>query len=174
MNALDIVILCILGFCLIRGIFRGLIKELSSIVGVVAGIYAARMYYTSVSNLLAKWISNVAYREIAGFFIIFCGILILVGIVGIIIKYLLKITAAGWLDRLLGSVFATVKAVLIVSVLLMVLTAFLPKGTAIVKESMMAPHVMMVSENMVKMIPGEMKQKFFDKFAEMKKAWKRI
>ncbi|PQP34359.1 colicin V production protein, partial [Desulfobacteraceae bacterium SEEP-SAG9] len=33
MNPLDILIIVIAGFCLIRGIFRGLIKELSSIIG---------------------------------------------------------------------------------------------------------------------------------------------
>jgi len=41
MNALDVVIAVIVGFCLIRGIFRGLIKELSSIIGVFAGFYFA-------------------------------------------------------------------------------------------------------------------------------------
>ena len=57
---------------------------------------------------------------------------------------------------------------------MIVLTTFLPKGTAIVKDSVLAPHVMMLSENIVKLVPGEMKQKFADKFADLKNAWKRI
>ena len=111
MNPLDYIIISILGYSLVRGIFRGLVKELSSIVGVVAGLYAARLYYPDVSDLLSKLISTVAYREIAGFFIIFCSVLIVVGIFGIIIKYVLKIASAGWLDRTLGAVFASVKAI---------------------------------------------------------------
>ena len=174
MNILDVIIICILGYSLIRGIFRGLIKELASIVGVLAGLYAARMYYAPVSGLLAKWITNVAYREIAGFFIVFCGVLLVVGILGIIIKYVLKIVSAGWIDRLLGSVFATVKAVLIAAVLLLVLTTFLPKRTSVVKDSMLAPHVMTLSGEIVNLIPGDMKQKFSEKFVDLKKVWKRI
>ena len=41
MNILDILIAVIVGFCLVRGIFRGIIKELTSIVGVVAGFFAS-------------------------------------------------------------------------------------------------------------------------------------
>ena len=45
MNPFDMVIVVILSFCLIRGFFRGLIKELASIVGVLGGFYAAYTYY---------------------------------------------------------------------------------------------------------------------------------
>ncbi|MGD9324868.1 MAG: CvpA family protein, partial [Desulfobacterales bacterium] len=34
MNPFDIIIIVILGYSLVRGIFRGLVKEVSSIVGV--------------------------------------------------------------------------------------------------------------------------------------------
>ena len=174
MNLLDVIIICILGYSLVRGIFRGLIKELASIVGVIAGLYAARMFYPQISGLMSKWITNVAYREIVGFLIIFCAVLVIVGILGVVIKYVMKIASAGWLDRLLGSIFATVKAVLIVSILLIVLTTFLPKRAAVVKDSLLAPHVMMISGEIVNLIPGEMKQRFFEKFADLKNVWKRI
>ncbi|MBW2176094.1 MAG: CvpA family protein, partial [Deltaproteobacteria bacterium] len=41
MTILDVLMIVIVGFCLIRGVFRGLIKEISSIIGVFAGYYAA-------------------------------------------------------------------------------------------------------------------------------------
>ena len=44
MNYLDIIIVVILSYCVIRGVFRGLIKELSSIIGVFGGFYAAYTY----------------------------------------------------------------------------------------------------------------------------------
>jgi len=55
MNFFDIIVVVILGYCFIRGIFRGLIKELSSIVGVFGGFYAAYTYYMMVAKLLSKW-----------------------------------------------------------------------------------------------------------------------
>ena len=53
MNPFDMLIIVVLAFSVIRGIFRGLVKELSSIVGVMAGFYAAYSYYPSIAGLLA-------------------------------------------------------------------------------------------------------------------------
>jgi len=49
MNPFDTIIAIILGYCLIRGFFRGLIKELSSIIGVLGG---------SMPDTLITWISQ--------------------------------------------------------------------------------------------------------------------
>ena len=74
MNLFDVIILVIFGYCLIRGLFRGLIKELASIVGVLSGFYAAYTYYQEVARLMSEWISNEAYLNIVSFLIIFCFI----------------------------------------------------------------------------------------------------
>ncbi|MGD9259358.1 MAG: CvpA family protein, partial [Desulfobacterales bacterium] len=37
MNPFDILIIIILGYSLIRGLFRGLVKEVASIIGVLGG-----------------------------------------------------------------------------------------------------------------------------------------
>ena len=48
MNPFDILMLIILAYGLIRGIFRGLVRELASIIGVLGGFYAAYSYYPYV------------------------------------------------------------------------------------------------------------------------------
>ena len=174
MNPLDIIIIVILAFTLIRGIFRGLVKELSSIIGVLAGFYAAYSYYPLVADFLTRWISNSGYRNILAFLVIFCSILVIVGIVGLLIKYVLKIASLGWFDRTCGAIFGLVKGVLIVSVIILMLTTFLPKGAPFIRNSMLSPHVMVISEKMIKMVPPEMKKEFFDKFKELKKDWKMV
>ncbi|MGA6927040.1 MAG: CvpA family protein, partial [Desulfosarcina sp.] len=58
MNPFDIVVVTILAYGLIRGIFRGLVREISSIVGVLGGFYAAYTYYPQVARLIDGWISN--------------------------------------------------------------------------------------------------------------------
>jgi membrane protein required for colicin V production len=99
-------------------------------------------------------------------------VLIIVGVLGIIIKYLLNIAFLGWVDRMGGVGFGLIKGVLIASVLFITLTAFLPKGSAFLKNSMLAPHVSWVSEKMVKVVSKEMKQDFMAKLGELKKTWK--
>jgi membrane protein required for colicin V production len=171
MNPFDIVVVVIVGFCLIRGLFRGLIKELASVIAVLAGFYAAYSYYPQAAGLLSRWMSNVAYRNILSFTLIFCAVFLVISIFGVIIKYLLKIAFLGWVDRFCGMGIGLVKGLLIVSILLVMLTAFLPKGAPVLKKSLTAPYVLTVSREMSKVIPRDMKKNFDDKLKAFRKAW---
>jgi membrane protein required for colicin V production len=173
MNFFDIIVIVILGYCFIRGIFRGLVKELSSIIGVFGGFYAAYTYYPDLAKPLSKWIANTGYLNILSFLIIFCVVFMLISILGIIINYLLKIVFLGWLDRISGAMFGAMKGILIVSVLLIALTAFLPKGTPVLKDSLLSPYVTLVSEKMAKVISKDMNHAFSTKIATLKKAWEK-
>ena len=172
MNPFDILIIVILGYSLVRGLFRGLVKEVSSIVGVLGGFYAAFTYHKMFTGLLSGLIKNTAYLNILSFLIVFCSVLIIVSILGVIIKYLLNIVFLGWVDRIGGFSFGIIKGVLIIAILFISLTAFLPKGSPFLKNSVLAPHVSWVSEKMAKVISEEMKQEFMAKSEELKKAWK--
>jgi membrane protein required for colicin V production len=144
----------------------------SSIVGVLGGFYASFTYYPKLAKLLSSLIRETSYLNIMSFLIIFCSVLIFVGILGIIIKYLLNIAFLGWVDRIGGVGFGLIKGILIASVLFITLTAFLPKGSAFLKNSMLAPRVSWVSEKMAKVVSKQMKQEFIAKLGELKKAWK--
>jgi len=172
MNPFDILIIVILGYSLVRGLFRGMVKEISSIIGVFGGFYAAYTYYMVLAKLLSGLIHDVSYLNILSFLIIFCCVLIIVSVLGVIIKYLLNIAFLGWVDRIGGLIFGIIKAILIVSVLFISLTAFLPKGSSFIKNSVLAPHVAWVSETMAKVVSKQMKQDFMTKLGEFKKSWK--
>ena len=172
MNQFDILIVIIFGFCLIRGFFRGFIKEISSIIGVLGGFYAAYTYYMVLAKLLSGWISDKSYLDIISFLIVFCVVFFIISIIGVVIKYILNIAFLGWIDRICGAGFGIIKATLITSILLIALTSFLPKGAPIVKDSMLSPHVSVISEKMAKVIPEDMKHHFVSKIEELKKTWK--
>ena len=172
MNPFDMLAIVILAFCVIRGIFRGLIKEISSIIGVFSGFYAAYTYYPAPAGLLSGWLSDPATVNIISFLLIFCTVFLLISIVGVVIKYVLNIAFLGWFDRLCGCGFGLVKGVLIVSVLLIIFTAFLPSGAPLVKNSVLAPTFSLVSEKMAKVVSKDMKQQFTEKIEELKKSWR--
>jgi membrane protein required for colicin V production len=172
MNLLDLFLLAILAYCLIRGVFRGLIKELAAIVGVLAAFYAGYTYYPLVAGVLDRWIADGGYRNIAGFFLLFCTVFIAVSILGVVLKYLLNIAFLGWVDRICGAAFGALKGALIVSVVLVTLTAFLQKGSPLMTGSILAPHVLVVSEKMAKVVPVEMKAAFYEGIAALKQAWR--
>jgi membrane protein required for colicin V production len=171
MNAFDILVAVILSYSLIRGLFRGLVKELASIIGVLGGFFAAYFFYGAAAGHLSGMVSNPAYRNILAFMVIFCSVVILVNLLAVVIKYVLNIVFLGWLDRLGGVAFGVVKGVLIVSVLFLVLTAFLPKGTPLIKDSMSAPYVSRVSEKLAALVSSDIKTEFSAKLDALKKVW---
>jgi membrane protein required for colicin V production len=171
MNVLDVVIGVLLSYTLIRGIFRGLVEEISSIIGVIGGFYAAYFYYPVAARWLSRWISDPAYGQIVGFLVIFSVVIILVGIMGVVMKYLLNIAALGWMDRLCGALFGAFKGVLIVAVLIFALTAFLPKGAPLVQESLLAPHVTRASEILARVVSKETRQQYLAKLEALKASW---
>ncbi|NNK83934.1 MAG: CvpA family protein [Desulfobacterales bacterium] len=172
MNKFDMLIIVILAFCVIRGVFRGLIKEMSSIIGVLAGFYAAYSYYTVIAKLLSRWISSAGYLNILSFLILFCGVFFIISILGVVIKYVLDIAFMGWVDRVCGAGFGIIKGILIISVFLIIFTAFLPTNTSFVKDSVLAPHVAFVSERMARIVSKDLKHEFSSKINELKKSWK--
>jgi membrane protein required for colicin V production len=172
LNPVDIGIAAITAFCVIRGFFRGFIKEVFSLVGALAGFYIACIYYTDAAKLLVRWVPAFGYLNIISFVIIFIGIFTLISIVGTGIKYLLNIVLLGWVDRIFGMLFGAAKGVLIGAVLLFVLTAFVPQSASMIKSSTLAPEITRISEKMIGIVPAAVKRQFIDKIEVFKKKWK--
>jgi membrane protein required for colicin V production len=172
-NLFDIVIIVLMGYAIIRGIFRGFIREIAGIIGLLAGFYIAYGYYGHLSPFLERWISNPAYRDITAFIIVFCTIALLIIGLGVLVRLIVRMLLLGVVDRIFGAVFGAVKGALIVSVLLVVLVNFLPaRGAAMIAESRLAPAVHAVSREMVRLIPESARQSFTERMAAIRKEWK--
>ncbi|WP_457553165.1 CvpA family protein [Desulfobacula sp.] len=171
MNAFDIAIIVITSFFLIRGIFKGLIGELSGIIGVMAGFYGAYTYYPLIAVYAEGWIETPGIRNLMAFFFLFCAILIIVGLIAVLIRKLLRLVFLGWLDRILGLVFGAVKGILIVSVMFIMITTFLP-GTSILTRSKLSPYVATVSRAMTVFVSKNTRKDFLKKMEGIQKIWK--
>jgi len=172
MNLFDLAIISILCFCLIRGVFTGLVRELFSLTGVLIGFIAASTFYMAIAKFLSRWTLDVSKIKILSFLCIIFGSLIAIGIFGRIVKQLFKIDFLSGVDNIFGAGVATVKAVLIVSVLLLTLTAFLPRETPFIKNSLLSAHFTVVSEKMAMIVSKGMRHGFQTKIGAYKKAWK--
>ncbi len=163
MNAFDVAAIVIIAFCLIRGLFKGLIGEVSGIIGVVAGFYGAYTYYPLITVHVEKWIQNPGIRNLAAFFLLFCIILIVVTLISILIRKILNLVFLGWVDRTFGLVFGAAKGILIVSVIFIMVTHFLPKGSTLVSESKLSPHVAKISKSMTLFVSKNARKDFAKK-----------
>ncbi|MBW1899289.1 MAG: CvpA family protein [Deltaproteobacteria bacterium] len=174
MNPFDIFICILLAFCLIRGLFRGLVSELSSIICVLGGFYAAYTYYQAVSIPLSKWITNTDYLNIFSFFIIFTAIFICISLMGKLIKIILKIVLLGWFDRISGAGFGAVKGILIAAVLLFTFTTFLPQGSSFVKNSVISPYISTIAEKMTRFVAKKLNRSFTINNKGLREFWKNL
>ncbi|MEW5737011.1 MAG: CvpA family protein [Thermodesulfobacteriota bacterium] len=181
MTKLDIVILVLLAWGLVRGFYRGIISELASLVGVGVGFWAAHRWYAGWAHDLSGWVTNresvwvmhPEYVKILAFIVIFAFIYFCVSVSGWGIKTLLKVARLGFLDRLLGSLFGIFKMAIVGSILIMIFTVFYPQGEATVAEnSKTAPYVMMVGERLIRFAPPDWRQDFKEKLNALKIAWK--
>ena len=167
MNTFDIVTIAVVAFCLIRGAFRGLIGEVSGIIGVTAGFYGAYTYYPMASAYGKQWIDGGTILDLASFFVLFCAIVFVVGLLSWLIQKLLKLVFLGWVDRTFGLVFGALKGILIMAVLFVMMTSFLPTSSGLVKNSQLAPYLVQVSKTMTVFINKNTKSDFLKKLEGM-------
>lgn len=171
MNMFDVLILGIVNFCLIKGIFQGLIKEGLSLIGVVVGFCAASYCSAWIAELLSSWISNEIYFRMLGFLILFLGIVIITNVFIPKIKYILGIDFIRGVDRSFGGGVGITKGIIVSSIFLISFIAFLPEDATIISNSHFSRHLTPFSEKLVFVAPKEMRHVFFDKIESYKKAW---
>ncbi len=157
MNGFDIFVLIVVAVCLVSGFFRGLIREVSGIIGIIAGFYGAATYYPSLMPYVADWIAKPWLAKLICFFVLFVGIVLFVGFFAFLIRKLLSIIFLGWVDRTFGLVFGFFKGVLICSVIFMLLSLFIPGGSRLVKGSHTAPYLIQVVDVLSDLIPGNLR-----------------
>lgn len=171
MNLFDLAIIAILCFCSIRGAFIGIIRGLFSVTGVLVGFFGASAFYREVGESILYWMPNASYVNLLSFLSIFFGFLFTISILGVIVNYLLKIEFLSWVKRILGAGIGMIKGMLFVSVLLLTFTAFLPRGTPVIKNSLCSSYFISVSEKMAKIVSKDMRHKYVAKIKEYKTSW---
>ncbi|WDP89603.1 MAG: CvpA family protein [Desulfobacter sp.] len=172
MTLFDFCVAGIVGFCLVFGGFRGLIREVSGIIGIVAGFYGANTYFPLLMPHVEPWISSPGIRKLACFFALFCLILVAVGLVAWIIRKLLKLVFLGWVDRTFGVAFGAAKGILITTVLFIMATTFIPDSKTFFAESKTAPYLARVADALTVFVSRNMKNDFNRHLEGLKKTWK--
>src|SRR5712691_5943689 len=119
---------------------RGLIRELLSLLGLVAASVLAVRGYAAVANVLAPFIALEWVRQAIGFALIFLAVMAIAMVCSTLLHLVIRTIGLSLLDRLLGGLFGFAKVMLVASVLLIMASKFFPPETARLKaESVLAP-----------------------------------
>ena len=120
MNILDAIILICFIPALVQGIRKGFIAQVIAIVSIVAGIWLSFKF----ANLIASWLGNYIQAsgnilQIVAFALILILVILGLTAVGKLLEATIKIVMLGWLNKLLGVIFALLKCALIVGLVIM-------------------------------------------------------
>lgn len=114
MSWLDYAVLGVFIVSLALGMWRGLVREVVSILGWIIAFLAANLFAGPLGPSMPEAIPSPELRVAAAFVAVFVGSLIVTSLAGLLLSKIVKGVGLGGLDRFLGAVFGVARGLLIV------------------------------------------------------------
>ena len=173
MNFLDFILVGILCVALIRGLMRGMIRQVASLLGILAGFVAAGHFHLRLLHLLRSHLPSIPHLEVLSYVIIFTASWLLAVLLGMVAVRLSKAMLMGWADRLLGGMLGLLKGAVASVVLIAVLTLFLPGRSTVLARSALAAHAQTAGHFLVQLTPDGLRSRYEQKRKMLKHQLKR-
>jgi membrane protein required for colicin V production len=141
MNILDIIILIILVYFAVRGLFRGFIQEVFALGGLILGVAAAARYHDYFTQILFRYIHNSDMASVAAYVLVFLVVAAAMAVMGRILSRFIRFLLLGWLDRPLGAAVGLMKGLIITCIVVLVVGMVAGEEKAFVRNSRLKPLV---------------------------------
>ncbi len=123
MNGIDIAILVILCGFLLKGVLRGLLKEVCSLAGLFVGAFLAFRYHGPLADVLLQQIDVPATVAVAiTFTVLFLTTILFFVVLGFLLSRFVKLLFLGGFNRVVGGLFGLSQGVLLLAVVLFALS----------------------------------------------------
>ena len=124
MNVIDIIILVCCIPALFHGFSKGFVSQAISLIALVVGVWLSFKF----SVPFGDWLKSFAdlpgtVLHIIAFALILTIVMLVLTLIGKAIEKVVKLAMLGWLNKLLGIVFALLKAVLIIGLVIIIFDA---------------------------------------------------
>ena len=121
MSVIDIIIGALILYGVVKGLFKGLFVEVTSLLALLVGVYGAVHFSNYAAEIL---LNNFDWSEkttnITAFAVTFIAIVLAISLAGKALTKLADFAALGLLNKLLGALFGGTKIALIISILLLI------------------------------------------------------
>ena len=119
MSTLDFILLGMVLVSVVISIWRGLVREVVSLLSWLVALWVAARFSVALSDWLPAAITNPSARYVSAFAVLFLGTVILLELAGILFAKLLRAAGLGFVDRALGAVFGLARGVLLAWILIL-------------------------------------------------------
>jgi membrane protein required for colicin V production len=157
MSALNIALTVIMSYFFIRGIFRGLVKEVVGILGLFVAFWAASAYWQLGSEQLKPLTDNDTYRGVLSYVIIYMVIYFLVGLLSLFVDKIVKLTITPLASSLAGALLGILKGGFLCLILLTATTAFLKPDNLFYEDSEAWKHIEPICASIKGWLPSKLK-----------------
>ena len=109
MNYIDLVLVSMCIYGLVKGYINGLVKEITGTLSLFISFYVAISFYTFFDPYFNDYISDGPIKSLVMFGALFLSTLLCVRIIGFFLDKATSFMALGLASKLLGSVFGFLK-----------------------------------------------------------------
>ncbi len=172
LNALDIIIILILGIVTVWSGIKGFFKTIINLTAIILGYIVASHFYVFFVEMFREKMGDSVFIKglcFVALFVLTAGAIL---VLGHFCNKLVKKSPLRGLDHVGGILFGFIKGACIVGVLLIFLIVLLPKDSKFTGESCIFPKAKTVFLAMKALLPQSLKQKTSQKYEEFKNYWK--
>ncbi|MFA5753909.1 MAG: CvpA family protein [Patescibacteria group bacterium] len=165
MSIFDISLIIILGGFIVNGLFKGLIRLLGHVVGIIIGAYAASHFYL----VIYEWSKNIFnghenVGKVVAFILLFIIVTRLTDWLFVLIEKIFKLVAiipgSKYINNILGAALGFVEGALFLGLILFVVIRYTPVGAtfaAQLAESVMVPFLLKIVRIILPILPDALK-----------------
>jgi len=167
MNLLDLILALLIAWFAISGIVRGLVRQLFSLGGLVAGHLLGIRFYAFVQGKLGL---SFQYAEVVGYAVVFLAAYLAIRLIGGLIEDRVRKSKLSGSDRLAGMAAGLVKGALFSILIVFLLVILLPRDARLLQESKAAPVAVAAGKRLASAFPERFAELFREKVRSVRPA----
>ncbi|MCF6299557.1 MAG: CvpA family protein [Proteobacteria bacterium] len=156
MNWFDLTILGIIGLSVIVSLFRGLIREVLSLLIWIGAFWLAWTFVDSGAEQLTNWIELSSARHLISFVGLFLAALIIGGLVNYTVGKMIQKSGLGATDKFFGIFFGALRGMVAVTALVFFIKATPFSEDPWWQESRLAPHFSTIADWIREKMPEDL------------------
>ena len=172
-NWFAVLLALIVVMSVVAGLRSGLARVVVGLISTAAGLLLGFWCYRLIGIKLEPYLRTPAIADIAGFLLIFFGVLLMGAAVAALLSRLFQWIGLSWFNHLLGGAAGFLRGVVMVAGLAAIVVAFAPSPTPdFLKDSRVMPYASQVAATLAVMAPRDLKDSFLQQWENLKQLWK--
>jgi len=155
LNLFDYLLLAIVGLSMVLSLWRGFVREIISLTGLIAAFFAAGRASGMVADYMDDWIKSTTVANIIAFVLIFIIVMVLVSMIGALIRKLVDMSDLSAADRTLGVFFGLARGLLLIGLFFLIYTSYAGADRPWMKKSMLTPYAIEMGNLLGRAIPAD-------------------